>query len=60
MSKIIVEDIWAEDLFEWFNSNIEASGGDGAALIVCENYKEVATWFVEWRNTKYNKFNFFS
>lgn len=48
MSKILIENIWAEDLFEWFYNHVQASGGDGAGAIVCENYKEVANWFIEW------------
>lgn len=54
MSKITVNGIWAEDLFEWFDSNVSGSGGDGAALIVCKNYKEVAGWFVDWWAKKHN------
>ena len=48
MSKIFIENIWAEDLFKWFYENVTDSGGDGAAAIVCKNYKEVAGWFTEW------------
>jgi len=48
MSKIYVEDISAEDLFEWFDRSINQSGGDGAAVICRENYKEVSQWFVDW------------
>lgn len=57
MSKVKVSDIWAEDLLDWFESNVAGGGGDGAALIVCENYKEVATWFVDrWENKHGRKF----
>ena len=48
MAKIIVENILAEDLFQWFESNINDSGGDGTGQIVCSNYKEVAFWFRDW------------
>lgn len=55
MSKITVNGIWAEDLFSWFESNVASGGGDGAALIICENYKEVATWFVNAWETKHQR-----
>lgn len=48
MGKIIVENIYAEDLFEWFYNNIMDSGGDGCGAIICDNYQEVAEWFSEW------------
>ena len=55
MSKIKVSNIWAEDLFDWFESNVAGSGGDGAALIVCENYKEVAAWFIDRWEKKHGR-----
>ncbi len=48
MSKVIIQNIWAEDLFKWFYNHVGDSGGDGAAAIVCENYKEVSEYFTEW------------
>lgn len=48
MSTVIVKNIWAEDLFEWFTNHVTDSSGDGAAVIVCENYADTATWFDEW------------
>jgi hypothetical protein len=52
MSSIYVNDIWAEDLFEWFYNHVRSSGGDGAGAIVCKNYKDTANWFIEWWQTK--------
>lgn len=48
MSKVYVNDIWAEDLFKWFHDHVNDSGGDGGAVICCGNPDEVALWFVEW------------
>lgn len=59
MSKIIIENIWAEDLFQWFYDSIIEDGGDGCGEIVCENHHEVADYFVEWYKGKYNKEKFF-
>lgn len=53
MSKIIIEDIWIEDLFKWFYETVCNDGGDGAAAIVCKNYKEVANLFIEWWKKEY-------
>lgn len=54
ISKVIVEDIYAEDLFKWFYEHVRLSGGDGAGAIVCGNYTNVAAWFAEWwRETVY-------
>lgn len=58
MSEIIVKNIWAEDLFEWFYKRIVEDGGDGCGAIVCSNYKEVADWFIEWWMKEYGvKYN---
>lgn len=43
-----VSNIYGEHLFEWFEQCVLSSGGDGGSNIVCENYKDVATWFEEW------------
>ncbi len=50
MSNIYVNDIYAEDLFEWFYNHVQTSGGDGA--IVCSNYKETSDMFINWWQTK--------
>ena len=47
-SIIIVKNIWMEDLFKWFYEHVMDSCGDGAAVIVCKNYKETADMFIEW------------
>jgi hypothetical protein len=52
-SIVKVDNIWMEDLFEWFLNHVCFSGGDGAAVIVCKNHREVADWFVEWWREKY-------
>ena len=48
MSKVYVNDIWVEDLFEWFSDHVSSSGGDGAGSICCGNPDETAKMFVEW------------
>lgn len=50
-----VSGIWAEDLFQWFHDHICTSGGDGAGMIVCENYKEVSEWFEDWYYEGHNR-----
>jgi len=40
--------MWAEDLFKWFYEHVRDSGGDGAAAIVCDNYKECSEFFLAW------------
>ena len=52
-SRVIVENIWAEDLFQWFYEHIHSSGGDGMGAIVCVNFKEVSEWFDEYVSVKY-------
>lgn len=47
-SIVKVNNIWAEDLFKWFYQHVGDSGGDGAAAIVCENYRECSEWFLDW------------
>lgn len=51
-SMIHVNNIWAEDLFQWFSNSIIRDGGDGAGIIICQNYQEVATWFEQWCKEK--------
>lgn len=53
MSKIYLEEIWAEDIFKWYYESVTGEGGDGAACIVCKNYKQAAEWFIEWWTNKY-------
>ena len=48
MSKVVVEDVWAEELFRWFTNHVNSSCGDGAGAIVCQNYKEAASIYQEW------------
>jgi len=48
MSKITVNDIWAEDIFKYLWHTVTKDGGDGSGALVCENYKEVASWFSKW------------
>lgn len=55
-STIKVNNIWIEDLFEWFYQSVLNHGGDGAAYIVCENYVEASNLFAEW--WKANKLGF--
>lgn len=55
MSKVIVKDIWVEDLFIWFENHIADSCGDGAAAIVCKNYEEVSKWFLDWYFDNYGR-----
>jgi hypothetical protein len=51
-----VRGIWAEDLFKWFYEHVSDSCGDGCGVIVCQNYKECADWFIEWWKEKYLSF----
>ena len=53
-SEVLVDNIWAEDLFRWFLGHIRDSGGDGSSLITCENYRDVCEWFREWYEKVYN------
>jgi hypothetical protein len=55
MSKVILEDIYAEDLFRWFLDHVIFSGGDGAAAIVCANYEDAARYFIDWYHTEFDK-----
>jgi hypothetical protein len=48
MSKVIVEGVWAEELFRWFTDHVDSSCGDGAGAIVCKNYKEAAKIYQDW------------
>lgn len=52
---IELHDVWMEDVFLWFIEHIGFSGGDGAAAIVCANYKEAAEYFLQWHVTHYQK-----
>ena len=52
---IEVRNIWIEDLFEWFYNHVAASGGDGCGIIVCQNYKEAANYFIKWWEDKYSR-----
>lgn len=47
-SIIKINNIFAEDIFEWFYNHIQSCGGDGSAAIVCFNYEEAAEFFLEW------------
>lgn len=53
MSKVYLEDIWAEDLFSWYEDHISSSCGDGGAAICCGNPSEVSMWFVDWWAAKH-------
>lgn len=59
MSKITIENIYADDVFEWFYNSVMSNGGDGAAFLVCNNYKEASDLFVEWYKLIYDKDEFF-
>ncbi len=52
-SIVRVENIRADDLFDWFYLSMWKDSGDGFATLVCENYLEVAEWFEEWIKNKY-------
>ncbi len=54
-SIVTVENVWAEDLFAWFSNHIYDSCGDGAAVIVCENFTEVYQWFTSWYLETYER-----
>jgi hypothetical protein len=48
MSKVYIEGIYLEELFEWYENHINSSGGDGAGAICCDNHEEVADRFTKW------------
>jgi hypothetical protein len=48
MSTVIVKNIYAEQLIEWFYNSVIADGGDGAAVICCGNPSETADFFIRW------------
>lgn len=54
-SIVYVENIWVEDLFKWFYEHVNDSSGDGAGVIVCENYRETADLFIRWWRKKYGE-----
>ena len=61
-SIVYVENIWAEDLFNWFYQHVMDSCGDGAAVIVCGNHAETADLFIQWWRKNYlerENFNWF-
>ena len=47
MNIVKCSNIWTEDIFKWFYEHIIFSCGDGAAVIVCENYKEASESFID-------------
>jgi len=53
MSTLILEDVWMEDIFEWYHQHIKESCGDGAGVIVCENHADAADWFMDWLKEKH-------
>ena len=52
-SIVKVDNICAEDLFQWFYNHIMSSCGDGVATIVCKNYMDVADFFIVWFKVNY-------
>lgn len=45
-SRIICQNIYAEDIFRWLYSAVISSSGDGWGALVCENYFEAADLFI--------------
>ncbi len=52
VTRVIVEGVWAEDLFQWFYDSIMRDGGDGAGVIVSGDKEETARLFIEWWQQK--------
>jgi len=48
MSEVLIYQVWAEQVFDWFYNSIVESGGDGAGAIVCYNPEETSENFKEW------------
>ena len=57
MNIVKCSNIWTEDIFKWFYEHIIFSCGDGAAVIVCENYKEASESFIDWWKKEKNPNN---
>lgn len=56
MASVIIKNVLAEHLFEWFYFSVMESCGDGAAVICCCNIEQTANNFVKWwRKTKLPK-----
>ena len=58
MSEVIIKDIYAETVFEWFHDSITEACGDGAGVICCKNFEEVSERFIEWWKKKYERKEF--
>lgn len=54
-SVLKVNNIWAEDLFEWFWETMYRDGGDGGSKLVCKNPQKVAEMFEKWYKWHYKK-----
>ncbi len=48
MNRIEIYGTPMEHVFHMYYDYISEACGDGAALIVCENYKEASDLFIEW------------
>lgn len=53
VSRIMLDNVWLEYIFEWYYYAVTESCGDGAAVICCGNPEETADFFIEWWKDKY-------
>lgn len=47
-SKIYVNEVWNELIFELFYISVSKDSGDGAACICCDNIEETSEAFIKW------------
>ena len=52
---IRVNNIYLEDLFKWSYESVIRKGGDGASLIICQNYLDGAKYFKKWAGARLDK-----
>lgn len=48
MSKVVCENVYAEDIFKWIYEHVLSSGGDGCSVLVCKNFLDTALNFKDW------------